>query len=78
MAKVRVMLDVEVSSEELSHKEIGQIANCIRTIADGTEPVWFNDTFKYAKFKPVGVKLWSVERIVEEKQPEEEKEVAGE
>lgn len=78
MAKVRVMIDVEVSSEELSHKEIGQIANRIRTVTDGTEPVWFDETFKYAKFTPVGTKLWSVERIIEEKQPEEGKEVAGE
>ena len=70
MAKVRIILDVEVSADELSHKEIGGIANSIRNAVNGIDkdkPEWFTVFCKTAKYEPVGANLWSVERLHEEK-----------
>lgn len=69
MAKVRVIIDVEVETKDLMHRDVGLIANSIRNVVngvDGEAPEWYTVFCKTAKYKPVGAKLWSVERIAGE------------
>ncbi len=69
MAKIRVIIDVEVKSEHLSHRDVGLIANGIVEAVNGydnDEPEWYACLTRKPKFTPGGAKLWSVERHPEE------------
>ena len=74
MARIRVMIDVEVEAEHLMQREVGVIANSIVKVVNGPKdgkPEWFTEFCKNAKFEPKAAKIWSVERLPDEPKPEE-------
>ncbi len=69
MAKIRVVLDVEVSADDLRHRQIGKIADSIKNSVNGInneQPEWYTVFCKSENYTPVTTKLYNVERIIDE------------
>ena len=69
MAGIRLIIDIEVTAEELNHKQVGLIANSVVKAVNGPidgQPEWYTAFCKNATFEPKTAKIWSVEKLIPE------------